>query len=122
MKRDDSTLESRLLWAGLAVLLLLLLGMFLPFWMEYKSLSAPVRTHPVRGSRVPTLDSRKKYYCPACGATLSLPQWDDMAVPGGRHADVKLKSLAPSAWELPLLSTGLSRSVPQTILDKGGSP
>lgn len=100
--------------------LLLMLGILLPLWMEYKSLSAPVRTRTVHGGHAPAFDSRKQCYCPACGAVISVPQWDD-SIPQlhAPRSAVKLGTLAPSAWSLPFLSTGIPRPAPETISDGG---
>jgi hypothetical protein len=79
---------------------LFLLGLGVPFWMAYKSLANPPLPRRSSARRV-AFDLGKKYYCPACGAELTLPAWSDPAPrPGGPLPALTLKSLTTSSFEV----------------------
>ena len=113
MRKRHSTHESqdlRLRAAGVFVLLLIMLGVVLPFWMEYKSLSTPTVSRGVSGAHVKAYNSRKRYFCPACGATISVPYWSNEASrPREPLPFLMLEKLTTSAWELSFLSAGMPR-------------
>lgn len=108
--------------AATAICLLLFAGLLLPFWMEYKSVSAPFRGRPGRRTGGAVLDSRRAFYCPACGATLSVPRWEESSSPPSRQGALTAGSPGPSTSELLSLSTGSSRRVRETISKDGGTP
>jgi hypothetical protein len=102
----DSSRDLRLRAASFFVFLLLMLGVLLPFWMEYKSLSSPAPSRAAPGTRSRSYDSRKLYFCPACGAEVSLPLWSAEAVPRREPPLLTLRAFATSTWELSWTSTG----------------
>lgn len=103
---QDPSRDLRLRAASVFVFLLLMLGVLLPFWMEYKSLSAPVPLRKVPGTPARSYDSRKLYFCPACGAEVSIPLWSAEAMPRRESPLLTLRAFATSALELPWPSTG----------------
>ena len=65
-------------WAAVAgFAILMLLGLGIPFWMEYKSLTNPSYLRPRNSAGRAEIDPGTAYYCPDCGAQLTLPAWSD---------------------------------------------
>jgi hypothetical protein len=71
MKNEETTPWIQIL----GFLFLLILGMILPFWIEYRSRTNPVPDPASSAMRAPTLEDREAHYCPACGSKLTLPAW-----------------------------------------------
>jgi hypothetical protein len=104
MKRDIP-------WSSVVgFLLLLALGIGIPFWMEYRSLvnppSAPVGAKVAKGQ--PSIQARKGYYCGNCGGNTTLPEWSGAEEKGSeRSSPLSLESLRRPAWETPKFSTSI---------------
>jgi hypothetical protein len=71
MKSEETTPWIQIL----GFLFLLVLGMILPFWIEYRSRTNPLPDPSPNAIRAPTLEDREAHYCPACGSKLTLPTW-----------------------------------------------
>ncbi len=86
----------------LGFLIILLLGMGIPFLMEFKSWKNPLSHRPPSVIRVPTLEDRNAHYCPACGGKVSLPEWQTSSQEeGAQTLPLTLKSLnKPSSENL----------------------
>ena len=80
--------------------LLMLLGLGIPFWMEYKSLTNPPYVSRKAAEGRTAIDPVKSYYCPNCGERLTLPAWSDLPPrPGNRVSAHSLNSSTTSFWE-----------------------
>jgi hypothetical protein len=82
--------------------LLVALGIGIPFWLEYQSLTNPPAVRPIRTTnRRPAIDTRKGFYCPNCGTNVEFPQRSE-APDGANASDVplSLKALERPGWEL----------------------
>jgi hypothetical protein len=83
----------------LGFLLLLFLGMILPFWMEYKSRTDPLPKRASEKSHKQTLEDRNAQYCPACGAKISIPYWrTESTRPDNPTTPLTLKTLGAPSW------------------------
>ena len=96
-------------WSSIiGFLLLLALGIGIPFWLEYKSLTNPAPP-PIRAPKAEgrqAIDVRKGYYCANCGGNTSLPEWRDGPAQGdGLSSPLFLHTLESRAWERPSPST-----------------
>jgi hypothetical protein len=91
-------------------LLLLALGIGIPFWMEYRSLVDPP-SRPVdseKTKRQPAIEARKGYYCGNCGGNTTLPDWSGAEESGSeRSSPLSLESLRRPAWDNPKFSTSI---------------
>ena len=96
-------------WSSIVgFLLLLALGIGIPFWMEYKSLTNPVpQTVPLSRSETQSvIDARRGYYCANCGKNTRLPEWAGGPESAGERASpLTLKTLDPPAWDALKIST-----------------
>ena len=96
-------------WSSIVgFLLLLALGIGIPFWLEYKSLTNPPQpsARAQKPSARPTIDARKGYYCGNCGGNISLPEWSESQERGGELASpLSLNSLGRSNWGTLRMST-----------------
>jgi hypothetical protein len=106
-------------WSSIAgFLLLVALGIGIPFWLEFRSLanppsspSAPVREP--RGDFRPSIDVRRGYYCGNCGGLLVLPE-------GGGASEHVREPLSPMSlnapdrptWDVPRSSTRTAAAAP----------
>jgi hypothetical protein len=96
-------------WSSIVgFLLLVALGIGIPFWLEYKSLANPPNTavHAARTDDRPAIDVRKGTYCGNCAESISLPEWNGGLEGRGGHASpLSLKTLGRAKWETPQSST-----------------
>ena len=104
-------------WSSIVgFLLLLALGIGVPFWLEFRSLanppSAAVRTP--REDLRPSIDIRKGYYCGNCGGLLVLPEWRG-ATEREREllSPLSLNALDRPTWEVPHPSTRAAANAPE---------
>ena len=81
----------------LGFLLILTLGMILPFVMEYRSRESPNAERPPRQVHAPILDDRNAGYCPACGSKLYLRSWRTEPQGQAKPSPLTLKTLKDPA-------------------------
>lgn len=88
-------------WAALVgFAILLLLGLGIPFLMEYKSVTNPPYVRRPDAGKRTVLDQGKKYYCPACGSELALPSWDASPKPADQASTLSLRSLTTTSLDI----------------------
>jgi hypothetical protein len=97
-------------------LLLVALGIGVPFWLEFRSLTNPPSTL-VRTPRLdlrPMIGVRKGYYCGNCADLLVLPEWRGATE---REAELltplSLNALDRPTWETPRASTRPADAAPE---------
>jgi hypothetical protein len=83
----------------LFLLLILFLGVCVPFWMEYKSRINPLPTRDSDRFRGPELQDRHAYYCPACGGKIHLPAWQTEPQQEVPMAPLSLQTLTEPTWQ-----------------------
>ncbi|MFI5362736.1 MAG: hypothetical protein ACHQ49_12255 [Elusimicrobiota bacterium] len=80
--------------------MLMLLGLGIPFWMEYKSLTNPPYIRRQDAERRVEIDPGRAFYCPACGGPVALPTWSEAAAkPVDRGLGISLRSLTTTTVE-----------------------
>ena len=91
----------------LGFLLILILGMGIPFLMEYKSWKNPLSHRRPSVIQVPTLEDPSAHYCPACGSKVPLPEWQISP----QQEDVKTLPLSLKTLTKPV--SGISDMYPR---------
>ena len=72
-------MKEKIPWTTVIILaLLVILGIGLPFWLEFRSLSSMEPDRP--RVRTPVLDDRRTFFCPICGKETTFPHLHERPV------------------------------------------
>jgi hypothetical protein len=95
-------------WSSIiGFLLLLALGIGIPFWLEYQSLTNPAPASVSRKSRgSEAIDAKRGFYCPNCGRNIELPEMGAAKERGSELlSPLSLNELDRPRWETRKSST-----------------
>ena len=68
-------MKRKIPWSSIiGFLLLLALGIGIPFWLEYRSLTNPAPTRASKHDKRQWIEAKKGYYCGNCGENITLPE------------------------------------------------
>ena len=94
-------MKEKIPWSAVFILaLLVILGIGLPFWLEFRSLSSLEPDRP--RSRTPVLDEQRTFFCPICGKEITFPHLHERpAKKIGPAPPLVLKSLTAPVLVVP---------------------
>ena len=103
-------MKEKIPWSAVLILaLLVILGIGLPFWLEFRSLSHLEPDRPRR--HTPVLEEKYTFFCPICGGEVTFHHWHvKREKKEGSVQPLYLERLTGSGWEVPLRSASPLKS------------